>query len=77
MAPPSKVVAILGLGAAYTGHCGRPIGAPAFVAMNLLSPALIFSHLTVTLVCGAGVLVMLIWHAPPQPAGQAARMTRR
>ncbi len=62
------VIAILGLGAAYTGHCGRPIGAPAFVAMNLLSLALIFSRPTVTVVCGAGVLAMLIWHGRPQPA---------
>jgi TRAP transporter 4TM/12TM fusion protein len=59
------VIAILGLGAAYTGHCGRPIRTPAFVLLNLLSLSLIFGNPTVTLVGGAAVLAILAWHARP------------
>jgi TRAP transporter 4TM/12TM fusion protein len=59
------VIAILGLGAAYTGHLRRPIGGPAFVALNGLSLALVFGHAGVTLVAGGLVLAILAWHARP------------
>ncbi len=59
------VVAIMGLGAAYTGHCVRPIGPVAFVLLNLLSLSLVFGHPVVTLVGGAAVLAILAWHARP------------
>lgn len=65
-----SIVALLGLGAAYTGQCGRRIGWAGFVALNVLSIALIFSQPMVTLVCGALVLAILAWHARPQ-AGPA------
>ena len=59
------VIAILGLGAAYTGHCGRPIRMPAFLLLNLLSLSLVFGNPMVTLVGGAAVLAILAWHARP------------
>ena len=59
------LVAIMGLGAAYTGHCGRPIRAPTFVALNLLSLALVFGHPVITLGGGALVLAILAWHLRP------------
>jgi len=59
------VIAILGLGAAYTGYCGRPIRTPAFLLLNLLTLSLVFGHPVVTLVGGAAVLAILAWHARP------------
>ena len=59
------VIAILGLGAAYTGYCGRPVGRIAFVLLNLFSLSLVFSNLGVTLVAGALVLAILAWHLRP------------
>ena len=41
----SSVIAILGLGAAYTGYCGRPIGRLAFVLLNAFSLSLVPSWL--------------------------------
>ena len=55
-------VAILGLGAAYTGHFGRRIGPLAFVALNLLSVSLVFANPTVTAVAAPLVLAILAWH---------------
>ena len=67
------VIAILGLGAAYSGFCGRPIGRTAFVLLNLLSLSLVFSNPAVTLVAGSAVLAILAWHLrPDRPA--AARV---
>ena len=66
------VVAILGLGAAYTGYAARPIGRPAFLALNVLSLSLVFSNPGVTVVAGCGVLALLAWHLRPLPATQAA-----
>lgn len=57
------VVAILGLGAAYTGHCGRTIGRPAFWLLNALCLALIFGHTPTTVVVAPLVLAILAWHA--------------
>jgi TRAP-type uncharacterized transport system fused permease subunit len=56
------VVAIMGLGAAYTGACGRPIERPAFVALNVLSLSLVFAHPMVTAVAAPLVLGILAWH---------------
>ncbi len=56
------VVAIMGLGAAYTGYCGRSIGRVAFVALNLLSLSLVFGHAGVTAVAAPSVLLILAWH---------------
>jgi TRAP transporter 4TM/12TM fusion protein len=57
-----SVVAILGLGAAYTGHAGRTIGRPAFLLLNVLSLSLIFGHPGVTAVAAPLVLLILAWH---------------
>jgi TRAP-type uncharacterized transport system fused permease subunit len=62
------VIAIMGLGAAYTGHCRRPIGIPAFWALNVLSLSLIFGHPLVLLVAGSAVLAILAWHVRPERA---------
>ena len=60
------VIAIMGLGAAYTGHCVRPIGRATFMALNVLSLSLVFGHPLVTAVGGTAVLAILAWHARPQ-----------
>jgi len=57
-----SIVAIMGLGAAYTGYFGRRIGRPAFVALNLLSLSLVFGHALVTAVAAPLVLLILAWH---------------
>lgn len=59
----SCVVAIMGLGAAYTGQFGRPIRAPAFLALNALSVALIFANPTASAVAAPLLLAVLAWHA--------------
>jgi TRAP transporter 4TM/12TM fusion protein len=56
------IIAILGLGAAYTGHCGRPIGRISFWLLNILSLSLVFSNPVVTLVAGTLVVGLLAWH---------------
>jgi hypothetical protein len=60
------LVAPFGLGAAYTGHCRRPIGWPAFIALNVLSLSLVFGEPTVTIVAGSGVIAILAWHMRPE-----------
>ncbi|MCB2004743.1 MAG: TRAP transporter permease, partial [Rhodoferax sp.] len=40
----SITVAIIGLGAAYTGYLARPIGKPVFVLFNVFSLSLIFAN---------------------------------
>lgn len=57
-----SIVAILGLGAAYTGHAGRTIGRPVFWLLNILSLSLIFGHPGVTAVAAPLVLLILAWH---------------
>jgi TRAP transporter 4TM/12TM fusion protein len=65
----STIVAILGLGAAYTGQVVRPIGAVAFIALNVLSLSLVFAQPWVSAIGVAGVLAILAWHArAPGPA---------
>ena len=58
----AAVVAIMGLGAAYTGQFGRSIGRPAFLALNLLSIALVFADPEVTAFAAPAVLAILWWH---------------
>jgi TRAP transporter 4TM/12TM fusion protein len=62
-------VAVLGLGAAFSGYCGRPIGRAAFWTLNVLSIALVFSHPVVSAVAAPLVLLILAWHVKrPGPA---------
>jgi TRAP transporter 4TM/12TM fusion protein len=56
------LVAILGLGAAYTGHCGRPLGRGMFWLLNLLSLSLMFGSPVVLAVAAPAVLLVLVWH---------------
>jgi TRAP transporter 4TM/12TM fusion protein len=58
----SCLVAILGLGAAYTGYFARPLGRTSFVALNLLSLSLIFANPTVSAIAAPAVLAILGWH---------------
>ena len=58
-------VAVMGLGAAYTGYLGRPIGRPAFWWLNLFSLSLIFANPWVAMVSVPVVLGTLLWHARP------------
>jgi TRAP transporter 4TM/12TM fusion protein len=58
----AAVVAVLGLGAAYTGHCGRPIGRLAFWVLNVASLSLVFADPEVTAVAAPAVLTILGWH---------------
>jgi TRAP transporter 4TM/12TM fusion protein len=60
------VIAIMGLGAAYTHHCGRPIGPLAFWLLNLLSLPLVFGHFATTVICGSAIIAILAWHARPE-----------
>ncbi|OGB00134.1 MAG: transporter [Burkholderiales bacterium RIFCSPHIGHO2_12_FULL_69_20] len=66
------VVAILGLGAAYTGYCGRSIGRSAFWLLNALSLSLIFGNPLVTAVAAPAVLLILVWHWRTADRGQPA-----
>lgn len=68
----SIVIAILGLGAAYTGALARPFRMPAFVVLNIASLALVFAHPMVSLVAGALVLGLLAWHMRPLPGPVSA-----
>jgi TRAP-type uncharacterized transport system fused permease subunit len=65
LALAGAIIAITGLGAAYTGFCGRPIGKPAFLLLNLFSLSLVFSNAAVTLVAGTAVLAIVAWHLRP------------
>jgi TRAP-type uncharacterized transport system fused permease subunit len=57
------VVAVMGLGAAYTGYFGKPIGAVAFILLNLFSLSLIFANPVVAAIAVPAVLAILLWHA--------------
>jgi len=57
------VVAIMGLGAAYTGFVARPLSRWAFWVLNVLSVSLVFNHPVVTPVAGVAVLGILWWYA--------------
>jgi TRAP transporter 4TM/12TM fusion protein len=58
----SCTVAVMGLGAAYTGFLGKPIGFLAFLALNVFSIALVFANPYVSLVAIPVVLAILFWH---------------
>lgn len=66
----SIVVAVLGLGAAYTGYVGRPVGKPAFVALNALSLALIFANPVMSAIAVPAVLMLVVWHMRPLPEAE-------
>lgn len=59
----SCIIAVMGLGAAYTGYFGRPIGKAAFVALNVASLSLVFANPWVSAVAAPLVLIVLGWHA--------------
>ncbi len=62
VASVSAVVAVMGLGAAYTGYFGREIGRPAFLALNVFSLSLVFANPQVSAVSVPVVLAILWWH---------------
>ncbi len=61
----STIVAVLGLGAAYTGFVARPLGRLSFIALNLLSLSLVFANPVVSAVAIPLVVGILAWHARP------------
>jgi TRAP transporter 4TM/12TM fusion protein len=72
VAAVSSIVAVMGLGAAYTGQAGRPIGWAAFAALNVFSLSLVFANPKVSAVCVPAVLAILWWHA--RGSGRTARL---
>ncbi|WP_418315626.1 TRAP transporter permease [Piscinibacter sakaiensis] len=62
VATVSAIVAVMGLGAAYTGHFGHRIRRPAFLALNVFSLSLIFGNAMVAAVSIPVVLAILWWH---------------
>lgn len=69
VASVSAIVAVMGLGAAYTGHFGHRIGRLAFLALNGFSVSLVFGNAQVAAVSIPAVLAILWWH---RRAGQRA-----
>jgi TRAP transporter 4TM/12TM fusion protein len=67
LASTCAVVAVMGLGAAYTGFLARPIRRPAFWLLNLLSLSLVFANPVVAAVAIPGTLLVLFWHNRPEP----------
>jgi TRAP-type uncharacterized transport system fused permease subunit len=77
LAATCSIIAVAGLGAAYTGYAGRPIRQPAFWTLNVFSISLIFANPWVAAISIPVVLGVLLWHArpdasqaPPAPAPQ-------
>jgi len=66
LAAACAVVAVMGLGAAYTGHVARPVGRVSFVLLNLFSLSLIFANPWVAVISIPAVLIILLWHARPE-----------
>jgi TRAP-type uncharacterized transport system fused permease subunit len=62
LASSCAIVAVMGLGAAYTGFVARPVGRVAFVALNVFSLSLIFANPWIAAVSIPAVLAMLLWH---------------
>ena len=56
------MLAILGLGAAYTGYFARPMGWASFFALNALSLSLVFANPFVKAVAAPLVLFILAWN---------------
>lgn len=69
LAATCSIVAVMGLGAAYTGYVGRPLRQPAFWMLNVFSLSLIFANPWVAAVSIPVVLGVLLWHARPQGHG--------
>ena len=65
LASACAIVAVMGLGAAYTGYVARPISKPAFWLLNLLSLSLVFANPVVASVAIPGVLLILFWYSRP------------
>ena len=65
------VVAVMGLGAAYTGFVRRPVGGLAFVLLNVFSLSLVFANPWVAAVGIPVILGILLWHAQPNPSSSA------
>ncbi|NDE05291.1 MAG: TRAP transporter fused permease subunit, partial [Flavobacteriia bacterium] len=65
LASACSVVAVMGLGAAYTGFVARPIRGPSFWLLNVLSISLIFANPVAAAVAIPGVLLILLWHNKP------------
>ncbi len=63
----SITVAIVGLGAAYTGYVNRPIGKAVFVLLNLLSLSLVFANPVLSAIGVPIVLALVAWHMRPLP----------
>ncbi len=61
----STIVAVMGLGAAYTGFVARPLGRLSFIVLNLLSLSLVFANPVVSAVAIPLVVGILAWHARP------------
>lgn len=61
----STIVAVLGLGAAYTGFVARPVGRLSFLVLNLLCLSLVFANPVVSAVAIPLVVGILAWHARP------------
>lgn len=61
----SSIVAVMGLGAAYTGQLGRRISMPVFIALNVLSLSLVFANSVVSAVAAPAVLAILFWLRRP------------
>ncbi len=67
----SVLVAVIGLGAAYTGFIRRPIGRFAFVLLNVFSLSLVFANPTMSAIAVPVVLALVVWHMRPLPGVQA------
>ena len=67
LATACAIVAVMGLGAAYTGFVARPIGKPSFWLLNALSLSLVFANPVAAAVAIPGVLLILLWHSRPLP----------
>jgi TRAP transporter 4TM/12TM fusion protein len=67
LASTCAIVAVMGLGAAYTGFVARPIRGPSFWLLNVLSISLVFANPVAASVAIPGVLFILLWHNKPLP----------
>ena len=63
----SVVVAVVGLGAAYTGFIRRPIGRMGFLLLNVFSLSLVFANPTMSAIAVPVVLLIVAWYARPLP----------
>lgn len=77
LAATCSVVAVMGLGAAYTGYVGRPLRQPAFWVLNVFSLSLIFANPWVAAVSIPVVLGVLLWHARPETSEAALAAPRQ